>query len=61
MDIHLLVVALMLAYGPLAAALALYGAALVLRLTGRPWLLHQLIERTKTPQAIHRPQVDGIL
>jgi hypothetical protein len=41
--------------------LALYGAALALRAAGRPWLLHQLIERTKTPQAIHREQVDGVL
>ncbi len=61
MGMHLLVGALILAYGPLAAMLALYGAALALRAAGRPWLLHQLIERTNTPQAIHREQVDGVL
>jgi len=61
MDRHVLAAALVLAYGPLAAMLALYAVALVLRSASRPWLLHQLIERTKTPQAIHREQVDGIL
>ena len=61
MEKHLLTAALILAYGPLAAMLALYGVALLLRSAGRPWLLHQLVERTKTPQAIHREQVDGIL
>lgn len=61
MDKHVLSIALMLAYGPFLATLALYLVALALRWAGRPSLLSALVERTKTPQPIHRDQVDGII
>jgi hypothetical protein len=54
MSHNLLKVALLLAYGPLAAIMLLYVAGLVLRLGGRPEFLRQLVERTKAPEPIRR-------
>ncbi len=50
----MLMVALSLVYGPLALIMVLYLAAVVLKLGGRPALLHELVERTKAPEPVRR-------
>ncbi len=61
MGTRLLMAAMILAYGPLALMAALYVLALALRAAGRGGFLSYLIERTKTPQALNREHVDGLM
>jgi hypothetical protein len=60
MSKHLLIAALVLAYGPFLLMALLYLVGLVLRLSGRPGFLHLLIERTRIPQPVNREEVDRI-
>ncbi len=55
MSDSILKAALVLAYGPLAAMIALYLVALGMRLTGDDRLLHVLVTRTSVPAPVPRP------
>jgi hypothetical protein len=59
MNSGLLTVAIILAYGPLGVAIALYLVGLGLRLIGRPGLLQRLIERTEVPSPVPREEADA--
>ena len=56
---RLLLVSLLLAYGPFVLMLCLYAAAVVLKLVGCPDLLAVLVERTKAQEPVKRGPGEG--
>ncbi len=56
---RLLLVSLLLAYGPFVLMLCVYAAAVVLRLAGCPDLLTVLVERTGPHQPVKRGPGEG--
>jgi uncharacterized membrane protein YcfT len=62
MSKHLLLAAMLLAYGPFVIMALLYLVGLALRLAGRPALLRWLVARTQIPAPVRRGDgVDGIV
>ena len=59
MDTDLLAIAVVLAYGPFAVTIVLYGIGLGLRLAGRSSLLRRLVERTEVPSPVAREESDA--